>query len=262
MGSNPDKSLKIGLNEYEIILEVKKDSESTIYAITFLDKTRERRRQEGSAVIIESVGHSLRSTINHCLANLKMLSLIGELNNNQIAYFENTREALNEALQVTDDLALMDRLSGQKGLFINDFLPGNVIRRVIDLLKQKTRQKRIEIRYQEQPTQFPITTDQSLFTQSMYDLLDFALERSRMGGIITIEEQIDQDGWIFTIKDASRGMAQSELDELTSSKEKSEINRGYHIAGRILSYLGANLTINNNLGYGCQFIVNFPQIEK
>ena len=260
IGKMPDQFLKIGSSEYKVIISERKENESGIYAIALVDRTRDKRHQEVSALIIKTIGKNLRTAISHSLANLKMLSLIGELNNNQQSYLHNTRESLDEAMRVTDDLALIDRFSNRKGLIIEDFLPSEIIQRVAKLFTQKTRQKRMEIRIQEAPTQFVIASDNALFTQAVFHLLDFSLERSRIGGIVTLEEQFHDDGWVFTIKDASRGMAQSELDGLFSQKDISEPNEGFHIANRIFKFLGGNLSVNNNLRIGCHFIVQFQNI--
>ena len=256
----PDQFLKIGGIEYKVFISERKENQSGIYAIALVDRTRDTRHQQVSALIINTIGKNLRSAISHSLANLKMLSLIGELNNNQISYVHNTREALDEVMRVTEDLALIERFSNRRGLIIEDFLPSEVIQRVSKLFTQKTHQKRMEIKIVEASPQLIIASDQALFTQAIFHLLDYALERSRIGGIVTLEEQFHDDGWKFTIKDASRGMSQSELDGIFSQKDISEPNDGFHIANRIFKFLGGNLSVNNNFGIGCHFIVQIQNI--
>ncbi len=254
-----EKFLVIGNHQYDVPSVQLQENDLIINAISLIDHTLDKKRQELGAVIIETIALSLRPSITHCYANLKMLSLIGDLNTNQISYIDNTKEVLDGISQIVDDLSIIDRFTSQQGLVIQSVKPDEVIKHIVGMMQQKSKQKRIEIKYAEQSPVAQIFIDKILFTQCLFFIFEFAVARSKMGGIILVEEIVNEDGWELIINDASRGMSQGEIDQIFSPQNKSEKDNGILLASRIIKYLGGSLSIKSNLGYGCQIISRFPK---
>ena len=250
--------LTIGQKKYKTFLARREIDKTDVSAIALVDETGLKRRQELSALILESIAANLGPLVRNCLANLKMVSLIGDLNSNQMVYADNTREALTEIEQVIGDLMAMDRFTEERGLMVEPFTPTELIERVSFLLIQKTRQKRVEIQFSEQKTSQQILMDKSLLTQSLYFILDFAIERSRMGGIIQVQEKFVKGDWQATITDASKGMSQGEIEQLFSKADSTQKNNEISLAYRIIRYLGGDLSVKSDLDFGCQYILRLP----
>ena len=245
------KDSKYHLLQSELISEY----DTSYQAIIFQNLSSVGRQRETLALILDTISQYLRSPTIESLASLKMLPLMGDLTTIQITYIENIKHNLETGLQVLDDLTTIDRITSGKGLIFNNIGTDEIIDFIITLLKPKAKQKRLEFQINRSEGKFSIYTDKTLITLSLFHVLDYAIDQSKVGGFLSLEENYTRNNWQFMIHDTSKIITKVEIERIFQPEFQKEKEKSLILAQRIITFLGGKLTIKSGIDKGCQYIL-------
>jgi len=253
------KMISLNNRDYEVaIIEDNLISTEKTKGAIFTDVTLFKKRQEYLSVILNSISQGLRSTLNLILGSVKMLPLIGEINDHQKEYIKGIQLKAEESLNATEDLLEIERIVEGEGLKLENELLKTIIDNSISLVSHLAKQKHISLENAIPNSEESIYLDKVLFTQMLANIFEFAIGQTNLNGKISIEANKDSFNWKFLIKDNSNGLSQVEVDKLNSLDHLTEIPQTLRLARKIINFHGGTFGFQSDLGKGNTYAIKMP----
>ena len=138
----------ISLNEKEYKVSIIEDDHNSLNKVKsaiFTDETLVKKQQEYLSVVLDSISQGLRSTMNLILGSIKMLPLVGEVNDHQREYLKGIQLKADESLRTIDDLLEIERIIEGEGLKLKREPVQSVVDISISLVSHLAKQKHISL---------------------------------------------------------------------------------------------------------------------
>jgi hypothetical protein len=109
-----------------------------------------------------------------------------------------------------------------------------------------------------------LETDRQLLLSSIANLVQNALKYSKIGGHIVVRSGIAGKNIIIEIEDECGGLQEDTMKNIfkpfvSGGFDQSGLGLGLTIVQRAVGLLEGKMTVRNNLGHGCAFLVEVPR---
>jgi signal transduction histidine kinase len=244
------------------IFQVGQEFWPSMKLVIFLDETILEKQKMYISLIIETISQSLKSPMNLILGAVKMVPLVGEMNEYQKKYLIDIENKAEDSLRITQELLELERITDNDGLKIRGIEISTILDQALKLVAHLAMQKRIEIVLQPLPVPQMIQVDQALFTQAIVNILEFAIGKTNLGETIRIKFLLQNKKWQIIIQDFGNGLPQVEIDKYNSFEALKEIPPEIRLVRSIIKYHGGVFKIESQIGKGRTYIVEMPHNLK
>ena len=252
--------IKLHNRDYQIVfIESIQNYRESFRAAILLDDTISQLQKEYISLVIDSLSQGLRAPLNLILGSIKMLPLVGDVNDNQKNYLDSIQIKTNESLVIIEELLDLKRVMKNNGLKIQSIDVKSLIDISISLVIHLAKQKRIAIINKSSNSNELINVDKVLFTQALANILEFAVSQTVLGGEVDCYFDIQIEKCQLTINDRSNGLSQVEVDKLNSYENLHDMPSGLLLVRSIINFHGGTFKIQSDLGKGNTYILEIPK---
>ncbi len=256
-----DKGGVISLNDrnYQAIISNSIQNLKNSYrAIILVDEVFSDKQRKYISLVFDTLSQAIRSPLNLITGSVKMIPLVGEINNHQKEYINLIQHKTENSLEIVDELINIERLIQDNGLRIQAISVGDLINITSSLINPYLKQKRISVINKTINSQESLNLDKTLFTQALANILDFSIGQSKLDGEISINVERDSNNWRITLGDESNGLSQVEVDKINAAENTHDIPSNLLLARRIFNFHGGTFYISSDLGKGNTYSIEIP----
>ncbi len=243
-------------------------------------RQNERALAERNAELVEAgrqksqflanVTHELRTPIHGIcgLSDLVESGVYGAVTERQRQAHEDIKRSARSLLALIDDL--LELVRGDAGKLELNATQVNA-RELLDGALASMRwvkgTRELELVLDASADLPPLTTDRAKLTQIVVNLLANAIKFTPDGGTITLGARSEGNALEISVSDTGRGMAPDEIPNIfqafrqidgSAEREYGGVGLGLAVVERLASVIGAELSVESELGKGSTFRVRVP----
>ena len=253
------KLITVNKKNYRIaIVEQNLNKSKPIKAALFYDETQLIKQHDYLSVVISAISQGLRSPLNLILGLIKMLPLVGDVNDHQKEYISGIQLKTEESLTAIEDLLELERIIEGDGLKLKAESLKSLVDTSISLVSHLAKQKHISIENKIFNLDEVINVDKALFTQMLANIFEFAISQTKLNCEITLDAENNIDNWKISIKDKGNGFSQVEVERLNSFENIYELSQPLRLARKIIDFHGGTFLLQSDLGKGNTYLINIP----
>lgn len=233
--------------------------------IKLQDDIRLNERLSMFARIAAGLVHDLKHPIKNIENSSKLILRLYDDQEYREVFHETVQREFSNINRFLNDL---HNLTHPTPIALIDLPFESVIKDIIDLYKEETRQKGIELRLISQARDLRISADRFLFERIIKNLMTNAIEAMPNGGtlrIITLikdERLHEQQGSVrIFVEDTGAGIPKERIDTIFTdyiTTKKRGLGLGLAITKKNVSELGGDITVQSEVGKGTVFTLSFP----
>jgi signal transduction histidine kinase len=224
------------------------------------------------SLFLANMSHELRTPLNAIIGFAEIISgeIVGPIGDKRYRqYGADIGEAARHLLQILSDVLDMSKIeSGQIDLDLETVAVPAITQSALRLIKQQAERKGVAIETTMAGQGPSVTTDARALKQILINLLSNAVKFTGTGGRITIEAARDSDGGLFVdIRDTGIGIAAKDIKRVFEPFEQADhgiakshggSGLGLAISRRLAHEIGAEITLESELGIGTTARLHFP----
>jgi two-component system phosphate regulon sensor histidine kinase PhoR len=199
-----------------------------------------------------------------------MLSMVGELNEQQKNYLQKILDGIDDMSELVNDLLDPDRLKGGKSLKVETVEIGTLVKDVIETLRQQAIQKKIELQLDlGNQDNRQIKADPALLERALYNLVENAIKYAPVSGKAGLVVKADREHVTFQVSDNGNGIAPLDLPHIfdrppfeEGGTDSSKTSWGLSIVKTIAERHGGRVWVESQLGQGSTFYMELPISEN
>ncbi len=257
-GSKPQSAeVQVDGNTYSAVVSpIWANAELIGFACTLRDVTQAKQAAVARADFLGTFGHDLRDPLELTRGYLSMLTMVGELNQQQSGYVQKIEQNIENISRMASNLLGADRLEIRGGLELEIFAVRDILKDVIAEMEPRARQKKVDLLLAPAPpSTAALQADRTLLHRAFYNLLGNAIKFSPRGQAVEIGYKFDGDSVTVSVKDTGTGIAPLDLPRLFESGEKAT---GLAIVRSILERHKGRVWVESELGAGSVFYCQIP----
>lgn len=254
-----DQKLKLEANNKEILL---KNNE--------LEKQNARLKElaEEKDVLLGIMAHDLRNPLGGIESVIDLIGEIGNLKDDQKAYFSLLKPQVESAQQLISDVLEMNQLENKSQnidtieIDINEFINDK-----INQFKTLADEKNIKLRLANNEQKLKCQSSLSELNRITDNLLSNAIKYTPIGKIVTVNAQILNNKLCIDFIDEGAGIPKEELSLLFKkfsklstrpTNEEPSTGLGLYIVKLLSEKIGAELNVDSEIGTGSKFTLILP----
>ncbi len=231
-----------------------------------------KRANETKNEFVSVMAHELRVPMTSIKGYTDMISMVGELSEQQSRYLNVIRSNVERMTVLVNDLSDIARLeSGRLPLEIEDNIqPASVLNELLPTLKGEIEQREHDVHI-DIPTDLPeVRADPRRVTQIFVNLISNAFKYTPNGGTITVHA-VRQSGYVrCEVTDTGVGMTPEEVSKLFTKFWRAEdayvrdqpgSGLGLTIAKNLVELQGGEMTVSSQKNHGTTFSFTLPISE-
>jgi len=230
------------------------------------DVTRFKELDGLKTEFVATVSHDLRSPLLTARGYASMLSMVGELNEQQKGYLQKILDGIDGMSDLVNNLLDPDRLKGGKTLKSEPVAIGVMVKSVLDTLREQAVQKKIELQLNfGQHENKQIEADPALLERALYNLVENAIKYAPVGGNVNLVVSVDREHVTFQVGDNGNGIAPLDLPHIfdrppfeEGGLDSSRTSWGLSIVKTIAEQHGGRVWVESQLGQGSRFFMELP----
>ena len=271
-------------NEHELIYKVEElenlrrkqeiQSQQLIELAKRVNSERDNLRdlENDKSKFLLNMSHELRTPLNAIIGFSEMLKNQTITNPEKIIeYASDIHNSGNELMQIISSIESMTSLEKEK-ITINkrnqkiDY----IIDEVLDDFKNDILQKNISVK-NKFDFHSNINCNETAIKQAISNIISNSIKFNKVGGTITIKNEI-QNGWLnIIIEDNGHGMQNSKIESIfkpfNKSRKESIINQegarlGLPIANSLINVHDGNISLKSAVGKGTTVTISIPLISS
>lgn len=231
------------------------------FSCTLQDVTRAKAVESARLEFLGTVGHDLQDPLELIRGYLSMLSMMGELNDQQNSYVQKIERSVESISRLAASLLATERLDGgEGGLQLESFALKDLLASVIDEIAPRARQKKVQlITEQAEGSEKLLVADRTLLRSALYNLLDNAVKFSPRAGKVLLSATYAADKVTLAIKDSGGGIAPVDLPRLFDRPAGlQKAATGLAIVRSIVERHKGKAWAESELGAGSTFYLQIP----
>ncbi len=217
---------------------------------------------------VSTVSHDLRSPLTLMRGYTTMLEMVGNLNEQQIAYIRKISKGIESMSRLVNNLLDLGRIEAGVGLMIEKVPAQEIVDNVIEGLQLRAEHKQIDLRVQLPKEPLPIIeADRALLQQALHNLVENAIKYTQPGGWVEVQVSLQPESLLFTVSDNGIGIAP--VDQARLFERFYRVARRGHIQERgtglglaivksIAERHGGRVWVKSQLGEGSTFYLLVP----
>ncbi len=217
---------------------------------------------------VSTVSHDLRSPLTLMRGYTTMLEMVGNLNEQQVAYMHKISKGIESMSRLVNNLLDLGRIEAGVGLMIEKVPAREIVDNVIDGLQLRAEHKQIDLRLELPDEALPvIEADRALLQQALHNLVENAIKYTQAGGWVKVRVSLEPESLLFTVSDNGIGIAPVDQARLFERFYRVA-RRGYiqergtglglAIVKSIAERHGGRVWVKSQLGEGSTFYLLVP----
>lgn len=236
--------------------------------ITLQDITTFKEQEQVRVELFETVAQYLQMPIKMTRGHLKMLAMVGTLNESQMKYAENMEEAINDIDEFIRQMLERNRLENPMNYHLKATDLDDFLQEVVNRIAPITTQQKVVVTVNKIPAddQRQIQIDPQLFSQALFNIIEYSVYRNKLGGEMSISIEDEDDAYVICISDNGPGISVVDINKIFTDPsvlelhgESPRINMGIQLAKSIIERHHGEIWVTSKLGQGTQFFVKIPR---
>ncbi len=218
---------------------------------------------------VATVSHDLRSPLALMRGYTTMMSMVGELNDQQKSYVAKMVHGIEDMSRLVNNLLDLGRLDSGIKLKLGKLQPEALVDQVINQLTPQANQKKIRLAIEPLVEALPtdLTADVALIQQALINLVENAIKYTKVGGEVIVRLVVQEDKLAFQVVDSGIGIAPLDLPRLfekfyRSGRREAHEQRGTGLGLAIVKSIaerhGGEALVESQLGKGSVFTIRIP----
>lgn len=274
-----DLSMKYGENDkISLDINISRIARSTVlsqqqgYTFLLRDITQQKSLDEEKDLFISEVSHELRTPITIAEGEMSMAAYLAE---KPEANIDEVKESVIKAhdqviflADMVNDLSALSRAQrNDKGMDIETFSVGDVLKKLEETYRPQAEKKGLYMKIDLAPNVPPLTTSRLYFREIMQNFITNAIKYTQEGGVTIKGQAVDKNTLLIGVSDTGAGITKSEQakvyqkfwrsdDALTRSTGGTGL--GLFITSKLAQRIGAELRLQSKLNEGSTFSIMLP----
>lgn len=229
------------------------------------EKTRELREKEKLATIGQTaliVGHDLRNplqVLKNILYTLKHTVMRGDLGENV------RKEILNKLETLGRQILYLDKIILDLQDFSKEIVATSTLVEFRKLLEEclETVPQNINV-VLDVDDKLKVFVDEYIIMRICNNLITNAVQAMPTGGTLTLNARLEDDNFVFVVKDTGVGMPKEVLDKLFTpffTTKPKGMGLGLSVCKKLVEAHGGTISVESEMGKGTTFTITIPQKE-
>ncbi len=220
---------------------------------------------------VSMVSHDLRAPLALLRGNATMLTMVGELNEQQKNYTKKILGGIETMSSMVNNLLDMDRIQAGMALQIAPVKAITIVKKVMGNLNSQAVQKNIQLLLDVEDGFDPeVNADQALIERALYNLVENGIKYTPVGGTVRLGIADHGEKVLFTVKDTGMGIAPLDIPKLFDRSFRSSQREGFFQRGSslglaivksIIDRHGGKVWVDSQLGKGSTFSFELAAVE-
>jgi signal transduction histidine kinase len=231
------------------------------------DITHYKKLDSLKSEFVSTVSHDLRAPLTLMRGYATMLSMVGEMNEQQKDFMEKILSSVDQMDELVDNLLDLGRIEAGMGLDLKSLKISVVISEVINNYRPLAVKKQIILEEDLSDDMVPIEIDPTLLRQALANIIDNAIRYTLAEGRVTVRAYQEENQQMIVVQDTGVGIAptdQARLFEKFYRIHRKEglseggLGLGLAIAKSVVEQHGGRISVESRLGEGSTFIIEIP----
>ena len=222
--------------------------------------------------IISIVAHDLRTPLNNIEGLIQLVSMDGNLNDDQKEYIIKIRSVVKHGNEMIRDLLDINQAKNVKPdlkiteLHLREFIESWKVH-----FEKSLSAKKQKLSISGEFKDLVLHTDAGLISRILDNLMSNAIKFSEKGTRIDLDIQTNEDKVMISLKDEGPGISEEDqqkmfkpftrLSAVPTGGEPSN-GLGLSIIKSLCQQLGGKIAVESELGKGTTFVVTIPQVSE
>lgn len=219
---------------------------------------------------LSRMSHELRTPMNSILGFAQILQM-GDLSLKQSKSVEHILNSGTHLLDLINEVLDISRIeAGQLSISLSPIKLDSIIMETLDLVRPQLNDKQITIELVNSPNLFFVKSDQQRLKQVLLNLIVNAIKYNKVGGLITINTEINSNNNDFvrvSISDTGYGISSVNLSKLFIPFERMGAEHtneegtglGLAVVKKLIDAMGGNIGVESVVDVGSTFWIEFPK---
>ena len=248
------------------VTEIKKAAEALRKA-----KLEAEAANQAKSNFLANMSHELRTPLNAIIGFSELFIDLYEnsLDKEQKQYLNNILESGDHLLTLINDILDLSKIeAGKMNLDLDDVDIINIIKKSLNMFKDKSQKNDIALHYDIQNSLATICADETKLRQILFNLLSNAIKFTPAGGEVGVTVKKKEKKFYFTVWDTGIGISKEDVRKLFKPFEQLEsaLSRNYEGTGLGLHYSkilvelhGGEIWVESELNKGSRFKFTIPK---
>jgi signal transduction histidine kinase len=217
---------------------------------------------------LANMSHELRTPLNAIIGFSEVLheQMFGELNERQLAYVDDIREAGKHQLSLINEILDLAKIeAGRMELDLSEVALPEILRTAISMHSERANDEGVELSMATEPEEITITADERRLRQIVFNLVSNAVKFTPGGGRVDISARLEESRVEVAVADTGPGIAAEDLEtifeefEQTSEGKQAEgTGLGLPLSRKLVELHGGRLWAESEPGRGSTFRFTLP----
>jgi two-component system, NtrC family, sensor histidine kinase HydH len=220
-----------------------------------------RERLSALGNLAATVAHEIRNPLNAISMGLQRLKVEFEPTDDQEQYSRVTELMLGEVHRLNSIVEQFLSLARPLKIKPEALRVQAVLNELATLVEGEAQQSKVQIRVAAPLTLPPLQADREYLRQTLLNLILNGLQAMPEGGTLTMEAKTSNGNFLISVTDTGIGIAPENrtriFEPYFTTKAKGS-GLGLAIARRIIEAHGGKITVTNEAGGGCRFLISLP----
>jgi len=231
------------------------------------DITHFKRLESMKTEFVSTVSHDLKSPMNLMKGYVTMLSMVGDLNDQQEEYLSRIQMNLDGMTGLVDNLLDLRRIEAGEGVKPERVQVSDLIENVVQLFRPQVVNRQLTLQVEVEENMDPLLADPALLRQAFANLLENSIKYTQPKGTVVIQAGQSERGHWIRFRDSGVGISAADqarlFDRFRSFDEREGVQArgmgiGLVIVKSIVEQHGGMITVESKLGEGSVFTVEIP----
>jgi signal transduction histidine kinase len=214
------------------------------------------------------MSHELRTPLNAIIGFSDVLheQMFGGLNQRQLAYVNDIREAGKHQLSLINDLLDLAKIeAGRMELELSQVAIPELLRGAVSMQAERASRAGVKLALKTEPAEIMVTADERRVRQIVFNLLSNAVKFTPAEGRIDVSAHLENGHVEVAVADTGPGIAADELETIFEEFEQTDAGRraegtglGLPLSRRLAELHGGRLWAQSQPGHGSTFHLTLP----
>jgi signal transduction histidine kinase len=227
-------------------------------ALILRDITQGKQSEAARTESLSMLSHDLQDPLELSKGYLNMLSMVGDLNEQQAGYIAKIEQNIESISQLSMDMLNLERLASTRGLHIEKVELTSLVSEAVAELEARAKQKKVTVLLTgTKNDSVLIESDAALLKRAFYNLLDNAIKVSPRGAKVDVVIDGAKDPLVVSITDRGPGIAPVDHPKIFASGTSGQI-AGLAIVKSVIERHRGRVWVESELGTGSTFHCELP----
>ena len=223
---------------------------------------------EHKSRFLATVSHELRTPLNAIIGFSEILheQMFGELNDRQLAYVDDIREAGKHQLSLINELLDLAKIeAGRMDLELSEVALPEIMHSAVSLHQEQANRAGVELSLRTEPEEITVRADERRVRQVVFNLVSNAVKFTPNGGRVEISARLEDGQVEVGVADTGPGIAAGDQETIFEEFEQGPEGRraegtglGLPLSRKLVELHGGRLWVESEVGRGSIFRFTLP----